>query len=68
MASRSKKLREHLAAAERTKAQAQASFLKAEDALGELEQRESARAERQGRQAERVARRIPATIPERRGH
>jgi hypothetical protein len=57
---RGRRLKQFLAASRRTADQAQASMLRAEDALTVLEDREARRAERAQQQRADVTRRMPA--------
>jgi hypothetical protein len=57
---RSKRLKSALKASRRTADQAQKSFMRAEDTLTDLEERESKRAERANRAKAETADRLPA--------
>jgi len=59
MAQRAKRLKDLLAASRRTADQAQKSFLRAEDALNGLEEREARRSERAERERAAIEQRMP---------
>lgn len=59
MAQRAQRLKDLLAASRRTANEAQRSFIKAEDALNALEDREARRSERTRRDRADVERRMP---------